>query len=138
MRGTITAAALAALLVAGPAAAVYKCQVNGETVFSQTPCAPDAEEVRIRSTPPSAGGGGGLTDGDLAMLQQAEFRNLAERRRVAVGMTPDWVRRAWGSPTTINRSVHSSVVTEQWVYRSGLARTQYVHFRDGVVSSISD
>lgn len=48
MRGIVTAAALAALLAAGPAAAVYKCQVNGETVFSQTPCAADAEKVEIK------------------------------------------------------------------------------------------
>lgn len=80
---------------------------------------------------------GGLTEGQRAMLQQAEFRALAERRRVAVGMTPDWVRRAWGEPTTINRSVYESGVTEQWVYRNGSGKAQYVHFRDGVVSSIN-
>lgn len=53
MRGIITAAALTALLAAGPAAAVYKCQVNGETVFSQTPCAANAEEVQLKVHRPS-------------------------------------------------------------------------------------
>lgn len=52
MRGIITVT-LAALLTAGPAAAIYKCQVNGETVFSQTPCAADAEEVHLKVHRPS-------------------------------------------------------------------------------------
>jgi hypothetical protein len=30
-------------------AAVYKCELNGVTTFSQTPCANDAEEVTIRT-----------------------------------------------------------------------------------------
>lgn len=55
MKGAITAAALASLLTAGPAAAVYKCQVNGETVFSQTPCAADAEKVEVKVHRPSEG-----------------------------------------------------------------------------------
>lgn len=53
MKGAIITAALAALLTAGPAAAVYKCQVNGETVFSQTPCAANAEEVQLKVHRPS-------------------------------------------------------------------------------------
>lgn len=53
MKGAITAAAIAALLATAPAAAVYKCQVNGETVFSQTPCAANAEEVQLKVHRPS-------------------------------------------------------------------------------------
>jgi predicted RNase H-like nuclease (RuvC/YqgF family) len=53
MKGAIITAALTALLTAGPAAAVYKCDINGETVFSQTPCAADAEKVEVKVHRPS-------------------------------------------------------------------------------------
>lgn len=45
---------LAALLIApGSQAGAYKCVVNGETIFSQLPCAEDAEEVKLRGAPPA-------------------------------------------------------------------------------------
>ncbi|MFO7593436.1 MAG: hypothetical protein R6X15_05255 [Pseudomonadota bacterium] len=40
--------AAAVILFTGTAnAAIYKCQVDGKTVFSQTPCAADAEEYQV-------------------------------------------------------------------------------------------
>lgn len=53
MKGTIAATAIAAMLTASPAAAIYKCLVEGETVFSQTPCAPDAQPVAVKIHRPS-------------------------------------------------------------------------------------
>lgn len=47
---------LAAVLAAPAAnAAIYKCVVDGETVFSERPCSANAEEVQVRVTRPDAG-----------------------------------------------------------------------------------
>jgi hypothetical protein len=44
-----------AILGGGSAQAdIYKCVVNGKTVFSQQPCAPDAVEVQPKVAQPSA------------------------------------------------------------------------------------
>lgn len=126
MQAIVVVAAIAAAIAAGPAAAIYKCQINGETVFSQTPCAADAEKVEVKTR--------AAPENDL----EQELRSIAGLGKVAPGMTPTLVRYAWGEPTSIHRSVHSSVTTEQWVYRRGPGVSQYVHFRDGVVSSVGN
>ena len=50
---------IATLLLFAPhagAQSVYKCKTATGTVFSQTPCAADAEQIRVRGTKASAGG----------------------------------------------------------------------------------
>lgn len=60
--------------------------------------------------------------------------------RVGPGMTPRQVRASWGAPHKINSSLHASGSTEQWIYYRDEQhiRAQYVHFSNGVVSSVSD
>ncbi len=47
---------LALVMLGAPLAQadIYKCVIGGKTVFSQTPCAPDAVEVRPKVVQPSA------------------------------------------------------------------------------------
>jgi hypothetical protein len=50
-------------------AGIYKCLVNGRTVFSQRPCGEGAEEVRVRyqaADPAAAQGGGSPSASNLA------------------------------------------------------------------------
>lgn len=48
-----TTALIAAALVSAPtfAGSIYKCVVDGQTTFSQMPCAPDAELIRSARVP---------------------------------------------------------------------------------------
>ena len=153
------AALLAWSLVPGASQAqVYRCAVNGQTVFSQTPCAPEAEVIRSDPTAPSVAPRG-LRPGERDTLRQQSSRtdrerqraaehNAAERdrqrleeatrsRQVVPGMTPDQVRRAWGSPARVNVTDSRHAYSEQWVYERENYRRDYVHFRDGVVTSVS-
>jgi hypothetical protein len=53
------------------------------------------------------------------------------RRQVAIGMTTEMVREAWGRPSGINTTTTARGTTEQWVYSSS-----YVYFTNGAVSAI--
>jgi hypothetical protein len=68
--------------------------------------------------------------------EKAEARAVAARKRsegVTIGMTPEDVHASsWGKPRSINRSVYSFGVHEQWVYGG----SNYLYFRDGVLNSI--
>ncbi|MDD3610100.1 MAG: DUF4124 domain-containing protein [Halothiobacillaceae bacterium] len=50
---TLAIAAALLLTASAPAHAVYKCVVNGKTVFSQTPCAEDAEQIELKVVRPT-------------------------------------------------------------------------------------
>lgn len=141
------AAGLAALLCAPVAVAdVYQCEVDGVTTFSDRPCAQGAAEVDTRPV-----GSVGSTTGTAAdnpglqyiyeLAEQRRQRKIMQehirKERVAIGMTPDQVRRSWGDPDKINRSVYESGVHEQWVYKVDDIESQYVYFRDGVVTGIN-
>jgi hypothetical protein len=77
MRGTITAAALAALLITAPASAVYKCQIGGETVFSQTPCAANAQEIEVKVHRPS--------EAEVQAAEEREAKMRAQGGEVGAG-----------------------------------------------------
>jgi hypothetical protein len=63
--------------------------------------------------------------------EQAIIRAVVARE-VLIGMGPDMVRRAWGPPGDVNRTITRDSTTEQWVYGPG----RYVYFEDGKVSMI--
>jgi len=54
------------------------------------------------------------------------------QRKVAVGMTPEQVRFAWGAPTHINETTWATHTREQWVY----SLSHYVYFANGRVVAI--
>jgi hypothetical protein len=82
--------------------------------------------------------GGNMRPGELNMVENWENRSRTNSGRVAPGMTPENVERAWGKPDAINRRIHSGSVREQWVYRRGQSRNQYVYIEDGKVTTATD
>jgi len=162
---------LLALFVAvaqGAHAAVYKCEVNGKTEFSDKPCAPNAERIdpqrheeeararRSREEDEAHARRAREAEELRAARAEREWREEKSRQesirgmglnehvaqlivdgKVAPGMNQEMVRLAWGEPERVNRSIFASGTTEQWVYEREKFKAQYVHFRDGIVSSVS-
>jgi enterochelin esterase-like enzyme len=69
------------------------------------------------------------------------------QKRIGIGMTPDMVREAFGSPQAINRDLSRDGETQQWVYVPGaygpligkheiIVFDGYVYFDHGKVSYI--
>lgn len=58
-------------------------------------------------------------------------------QKVFVGMTAEQVIRSWGKPTTVNKTITSSIVSEQWVYGRGrIGDDQYVYLKNGIVDAL--
>ncbi len=116
---------LSALLIAMPAAAdLYKCPgPDGKIIYSDMPCR--GEKLKIRNDKP---------DADSIEKSNTELKIL--RRQVFVGMKKEDLIRSWGEPTTINTTVTGNAIMQQWIYRRGIANTQYVYLTNGIVSSI--
>ena len=97
-------------------AGVYKCKVNGQTVYQQLPCDEGGEQMKVRPGPSSTGPSDsvGLRPGELDLVREAELNDAARRGKIKIGMTPKQVRRAWGRPDKINRTVGANIgVNEQ-------------------------
>lgn len=113
------ALALAAFLVlpALATAQVNKCTTaDGRTVYQAAPCKDDQQSQQIEITPaPHVPGRPGAT--------------------VTMGMTAEEVRHSWGEPDTINTSTTASTDREQWVYRSGRKKPQYLYLTNGRLTS---
>ena len=107
--------------------AINKCtDKDGRLSYQETPCDPAAkhsEALKIQESPPTT-------------PFEAKASAAIARGRIMVGMTASQVRRSWGSPSKVNRSVGSYGTHEQWVYDRGIAKSQYVYLENGVVSSI--
>lgn len=69
--------------------------------------------------------------------KQERFRLMMMRNQIAVGMTQDQVRRSWGSPCRTSTTTRENSVSVQWVYCRRDTRDDYVHFYNGIVSSIT-
>ena len=128
MKALVATLVFAVSLPAG--AQVFKCKEGSTTVFSATPCGVDSKKIEVR---PAAGAG-------VYDPAAATANTLIATGRVATGMTAAQVRGSWGAPSKINRSVYASGTTEQWIYYRDdqHIRAQYVHFSNGIVSSVSD
>lgn len=139
---------LIALAMAMPATAeVYRCEKNGETIFSDSPCGENAENLGEVTAPrPSANFGGDAdpeedTDqnkplapapGACREFSQSDLKRLGVQEKIAEGMTKGQLRDSWGTPDTINSS---STGRDQWVYRWSNTAHQYVYFIDGCVTN---
>lgn len=107
------------------AEAVFKCPgPSGTVAYQDKPCAGSGEVVHLEDSPP-------MPSGAVRLIE------LANRGRIAAGMSSDQVRIAWGKPTSINRSFVVGEIHEQWVYRRGPGDAQYVYLEDGVVTSFN-
>ncbi len=69
-------------------AGIYKCEDNGEVIFSQTPCGNDAEEINVQTySPPAATAAdnetaAGEATGTGAAGQEEGVDDFLERRRM--------------------------------------------------------
>lgn len=59
------------------------------------------------------------------------FSDLVAQGKIAIGMTPEMAKAAWGEPEKVNTSVGSWGVNEQWVYGIG----SYLYFENGKLTS---
>jgi len=57
---------------------------------------------------------------------------------VRIGMTREQVIYSWGRPDEIHRSVGSWGVHEQWVYRRGDFKAQFLYFENGKLTGWQD
>lgn len=105
-------------------AEVYRCKDGDKTVYTDKPCATGTKiDIRKDNIDEAAAAT------ELAIL----------RRQIHVGMTMDQVKRAWGPPSSINRTLTSRSIREQWVYHPfGEAHGNYVYFVDGIVTTIQN
>lgn len=148
--GAVAVAGLAMLASQGNAGPVYKCTAaDGKIVFSDKPCAQDAEEITVKdnriggnfspskhwlemdsrrprnsSRPISASG----ASGPCAQFSSTELRSYTIRNQVVVGMSVSDALRAWGSPTRINGW--------QYAYHWNGGGSSYFYVEEGCVSSV--
>lgn len=145
---------LIVLAGAGAASAqVYRCEVDGKTVFTDRACAAGSvpHELPPLGQMPAGEAADLAEDYDERRGRERENRDRANARwlqehqrrkaeaerfeaairdgRTLKGMTPDHVRRALGRPDDIERSATS----ETWIYDDGRRRRALV-FRDGQLS----
>lgn len=144
-------------LAAGPALAeIYRCRVDGVTVFSDRPCGdatplalppptviPRGDEAAAREYDQRIEAGRRARDKtDAEWLDGHEARKAQQERSrsariagtVVEGMLAGDVRALLGSPD----EVRSSDSGEQWLYRPGQGVTRILTFRDGAVVRISE
>ncbi len=58
--------------------------------------------------------------------------------KISIGMDSETVLYSWGQPNDINKTIREGLSIEQWVYGSGLGNSQYIHFSNGIVVSMTD
>lgn len=122
-------------------AQLYKCVVDGRTVYQQARCA-DGTPVNAsgagRADPTSTGALQARRD--VLRYQRRELIDQAVRSgQLVVGMSADEVREVWGRPTKINRTFTATAVREQWVYRGAdIGKTRYAYLENGELTSYQD
>ena len=75
---------------------------------------------------------------DVPLEDTQHLIEAVSSRKVFIGMPKAFVLLSWGIPSDINRTIHESVDSEQWVYRRGQYSSDYVYIRDGKVESLQD
>jgi hypothetical protein len=153
----LKAAGCLLLIVAGQSclAGIYKCPVNGKTVYQDAPCdAAQPQAGKIKVTTPVLGNAapasatsqeqatdtprpsatGGVTPPPTAPSRANSMSSSLDSLTAseAIGMSAESALQRFGQPRKINRSTTASGVREQWVYADG----QYVYVENGRVTAI--
>ena len=63
-------------------AQVFRCTVDGHTVFSDQPCAADAQEITVRPASGVGTGGAGMAAGGAGAAEAAQARSAATRENI--------------------------------------------------------
>jgi|TARA_Y100001001_G_scaffold129334_1_gene128415 hypothetical protein len=142
-------------VLAAPAQAqVFRCEQDGNTVFSDQPCGEDAESVELRDNriggsfdqnlpapePPDSEEQAEESEpeeqaGTCRFINSTDLRRYLVREQVVRGMTREHVRRAFGNPPETYTKPQ-----EVWIYQTryygALYELTYVYFRDGCVERV--
>ncbi len=143
------------ILMAAPAAAVYRCQDANGVSFSDQPCGPDAERIQVpdnhiggdfgTNLPPQrepeepretdTGEQASTDNSPCRYINSTDLRRYLIRDQVVKGMTREHVLEAFGQPTETY-----PVPQQTWVYETDyygkLYELTYVYFRDGCVERV--
>ena len=140
---------LSAALAAAPAWAVNKCPgPYGRVIFQDAPCqgsetvredleqkfkeAKKQQALEVKERERQAQ----MAANHKARIEREEAEAKAEAAKVVrIGMTSAEVRANWGEPSGVNTTTTSYGTSEQWIYRRGSYRTQYVYLSNDVVTS---
>lgn len=128
------------VMSASAVAEVYKCTVNGKTVYADSPCDNKATVVPI--TRGSAPVESGAARTDWATLKTEMDRRSSVRAAIDAGaplvsMSRQELNDAMGSPDKVNTSDYGRGIEEQLIYsRNG--RTIYVYTKNSVVTAIQN
>jgi len=135
-------------------AQVFRCEKDGNTVFSGQPCGEDAESIELRDNriggsfdqnlpaqeAPDPGEQAEESEpeeeaGTCRFINSTDLRRYLVREQVVRGMTREHVRRAFGNPPETYTSPQ-----EVWIYQTryygALYELTYVYFRDGCVERV--
>lgn len=134
------------LLPALATADIYQCTVDGQTIFSDSPCSNDAQTIQV--DPVTIGGqldsgtnvefykapqrSRARSDNGCPFINSTDLKRLTIQHKIARGMKPDDVRRSWGSPTSIRTGRRT-----QWAYHYTDYSARYVYFENGCVADWS-
>ena len=112
-------------------AQVYQCKVGGSLLFQDKPCAGSKEQQKqIREKQDAYK--------NAQERREREKAEWAARKEPKIGMTKaEAYKSSWGYPDkeNVTKSVHGT--SEQWVYRRG-SNSQYLYFKDGILTTIQD
>jgi len=135
-------------------AQVFRCETDGNTVFSDQPCGEDAESIELRDNriggsfnqnlpaqeAPDPGEQSEESEpeeeaGTCRFINSTDLRRYLVREQVVRGMTREHVRRAFGNPPETYTSPR-----EVWIYQTryygALYELTYVYFSDGCVERV--
>src|SRR5699024_7286453 len=131
-------------------AAVYQCEENGHTVFTDQPCDGKGERIELGpfnnvepspaqpmapapapmppmpATPPAATD---TTEADCPFINSTKLRRHIVAKEIVNGMAPADVERAWGRPSS---KINSSSGVE-WLYRRNQNHWKTVEFKNDCV-----
>ena len=144
-------------------AEVFRCQKDGVTVFSDKPCADQAQTYTPKQPLVVVPSGDKAPDlakqydqriqreaaardkADAAWSKDYQARKQQDERiskaraqgRVTVGMTDNEVRARLGEPLFSSHNENRGVVREAWTYKNNDRTRTVVRFKDGVVTEVS-
>lgn len=149
------------LLPFGASAEMFRCQKDGATVFSDKPCASDAEaytpkpiqvvpSVKVPDTAKQseqrAAKDSKARDEEnkawneehqARKKQEESIRNARIDNKVIAGMNQQQVRDMLGDPQVTSHNENLGVVREGWTYKNPDGSRTVVYFKNGIVSSTS-
>lgn len=135
-------------------AAVYKCDADGDIVYSAHPCGKDAVKLTLKdqSYPapsvtvpvsqktahiePAHAARPGKHACPIDSMSSIELRNMRVSGVIMMCEAADDVRATWGNPDSIKRTVSKGHVRERWVYNGPRGKpARSVSLEDGKVTS---